>query len=77
MRILGRLQSRKQSRNLSPHPDNKCTDRNYSGTLKSIEGLQTLVNFSSGSQGLLITLLPDRQLCIHYMSTLYTVLKSG
>lgn len=40
MRILGRLQSRKQSRNPSSHLDNKCTERNYSGTLKSIEGLQ-------------------------------------
>lgn len=40
MRILGRLQSRKQSRNPSPHLDNKRTVRNYSGTLKSTEGLQ-------------------------------------
>ena len=38
--------------------------------------LATLVNFSSASQGLPVTLLPDRQLCTHYMSTLHTVYMS-
>lgn len=40
MRILGRLQSRKQSRKLFSHLDNKCTERTILELFKSIEGLQ-------------------------------------